>query len=292
MTGYKAPKRRLHREFVYLNYDTIINSLSAFEAGKVDEILQKVSEASEGGLNASMGANVGAASLKAGAGKKKSASVEEELTRSRTHFSAFDSWVTHLEDQDAVGELTGWDIATRAEVGVGDTIKFQARISLSPIQVLFLTFLEFVQQAGDPNSIFKQPTAKVAELKKQARQMENMITGPGGQRNVQILAAPLGVPSPRVVARLENEYIVSGTQSVEGDFTVIAQVMTLLAEDESMPALRVLRDTPPTPMETATMTSVLENFKEPAANLGVVIHDDDITFEHPTVVVHPIAIFR
>lgn len=33
----------------------IINSLSAFEAGKVDEIIEKVSEASEGGREGSIG---------------------------------------------------------------------------------------------------------------------------------------------------------------------------------------------------------------------------------------------
>jgi hypothetical protein len=31
---YKPPKRRLHRDFLYLDYDTIINSLSALEAGR------------------------------------------------------------------------------------------------------------------------------------------------------------------------------------------------------------------------------------------------------------------
>ena len=50
MSGYQKPKTGLHKEFVYLNDDTIMNSLSALEAGKVDEILQKVSETREKGF--------------------------------------------------------------------------------------------------------------------------------------------------------------------------------------------------------------------------------------------------
>ena len=50
---YKKPKSRLHREFLYLDNETIVNSLSALEAGKVDEIISKIDEAREGGLQAS-----------------------------------------------------------------------------------------------------------------------------------------------------------------------------------------------------------------------------------------------
>lgn len=71
MTGYQAPKIRHHREFLYLNHDTILNSLSALEAGKVDEIIQKVNEAREGGLEAS----VGVGPVRGGGRKKMSATV-------------------------------------------------------------------------------------------------------------------------------------------------------------------------------------------------------------------------
>lgn len=292
MGGYKAPKRQLHREFLYLNHDTIINSLSAFEAGKVDEIIHKVSEATEGGASGSLGANVGAATLKAGGGKKRSSSVEEELTRSRTQFSAFDSWITHLDDEDGIGEITDWNHDVRELVEVGDTVRFKAHVSLSKIQQVFLMFLDFVAQASDPNSVFKQPTAKVAELKKQSRPIENMMRGTGGGRNIQVSLSPLGIREPQIIARLDEQYLVGGTQSVEGEFTVIAQVANRLGEGDSLPAIRMLRATPATTMETTTMTNALESFKQPAAALGVDVSDADIVYTYPTVIVHPIAIFR
>ncbi len=87
MSGYKRPKVRLHQEFVYLNYDTVINALSAFEAGKVDEIIEKASKAQDGGMDAAIA--IGPA--KVGGGKKRQSTIQEELTRTRTWFSAFDA---------------------------------------------------------------------------------------------------------------------------------------------------------------------------------------------------------
>jgi uncharacterized protein YicC (UPF0701 family) len=100
MSGYSKPKTRLHREFLYLNHDTVINSLSAFESGKVDEIIEKVSEAREGGLEGSVGHGV----AKVAGGKKKTSNIEEELKRTRTHFSAFEAWSRHLEEAGAFGQ--------------------------------------------------------------------------------------------------------------------------------------------------------------------------------------------
>ncbi|MGW9157614.1 DUF6414 family protein [Microbacterium sp. NPDC055665] len=288
MSGYRRPKVQLHKEFLYLNHETIINSLSAFEAGKVDEILEKVSEAREGGL----GGTVGYGPVKANASKKKASNVEEELTRSRTNFSAFEAWSHHLTEASAFGELDAWDVGTRNEIAVGDTIRFKAVVSLSPVQQLFLTFIDYANQAADQNSIFKQPAAQLAETKKQARMMAGWMRGRGEGKSIMVSIQPLGVPAPRVSARLDEDYIVSGTQSVEGEFTVIAQVESLINEGEAIPAIRVLRETPPTSKETDVITEALAGFIEPAAALGVELTMDDITLRYPGVVLHPIAIYR
>jgi len=288
MSGYKRPKARLHHEFVYLNFDTVINALSALEAGKVDEILEKVSEAREGGLEAS----VGYGPAKVGGSRKKTANVEEELTRSRTNFSAFEAWYNRLEAAEAFGELTAWDVDTRNELEVGDTIKFRARVSLAPVQQVLLTFIDFAKQAGDPDSFLKQPSAQLAQTKKTANQMSGWLGGRDGKRSILTSLAPLDTASPRVFARLAEQYLVGGAQLVEGEFTVIAQVEQLIKTGEAIPAIRVLRETPPTPLETTTITEALQGFIEPAATLGVVITPSDITLEYPGVLLHPIAVYR
>jgi hypothetical protein len=288
MSGYKKPKVQLHKEFLYLNHDTVINSLSAFEAGKVDEILEKVTEAREGGL----GGTVGYGPAKASASKKKTSNVEEALTRSRTNFSAFEAWNTHLGEAGAFGELDEWNLETRNDIAVGDTIRFKAIVSLAPVQRMFLTFIDFAKQAADQDSIFKQPTEQLAKTKKTARMMSSWMSGRGEGKSIMISIQPVGESSPRVSARLDEEYLVSGTQFVEGEFTVIAQVESLIGTDEAVPAIRVLRETPPTPKETEVITDALANFIEPAAALGVEVTPDDITLRYPGVVFHPIAIYR
>lgn len=288
MTGYKKPKKRLHREFLYLDHETIINSLSALEAGKVDEIIEKVSEASEGGIEG----GVGYGPAKLSAGKKKTANIEEELRRTRTRFSAFEAWLKSLEDNDALGELNAWDEVTRDELSAGDTVRFHARVSLSPIQQVLLTYISFANEANNPHSPFKQPAAKIAEIKKTGQMMANWLRGPSDHKHVMVYFAPLGARSPIVAARLSEPYIVGGTQAIEGEYTVVAQIESLIGGDEAVPAIRVIRDVPPTPMETETITNALRGFIEPSRELGVEISDSDITLRHPGVLVHPIAIFR
>jgi hypothetical protein len=52
MEIYKKPSKKVHRGFFYLNDETVINSLSAVESGKIDEVVAKVNSAREGGFGA------------------------------------------------------------------------------------------------------------------------------------------------------------------------------------------------------------------------------------------------
>ncbi len=77
MAKYDKPSKRIHRGFYYLDDETVINSFSAIEAGKVDEVVARVATAREGGF----GGAVGAYGAKLEGGKKSNSSVEEELVR-------------------------------------------------------------------------------------------------------------------------------------------------------------------------------------------------------------------
>lgn len=286
--AYKAPKVRIHREFLYLNHDTVLNSLSAFEAGKVDEIIQKASEASETGFEGGLGYGP----IKVSGKKGKSADIQEELVRTRTAFSAFDAWFTHLDSAEALGVIEGWDAETRDQLAVGHTVMLEASVSLAPLYQVFSTYIAFANEASNPDSVFKQKTADVAETKKTARMMLGWMKGRGESRNVLINIAPNNVTDPPVVARLDERYLVGGVSAVEGEYTIIGQIESLLSPMDKVPSIRVIRETPPTPMETDTITKSLQGMIEPAKHLGVEIKSSDITLEYPTVVLHPIAIFR
>jgi hypothetical protein len=155
-----------------------------------------------------------------------------------------------------------------------------------------LTFIEFANQASNSDSPLKQSGAELAATKTLARMVSGWIGGRNGNKSIMISIAPLQASSPQMSARLDEAYLVGGTQLVEGNFTVIAQVASLIAESEAVPAIRIFRDTPPTSSETDVITSVLQGLIEPAAELGVEITDADITLLYPGVIVHPIAIYR
>ena len=285
MGTYKKPQKHLHREFMYLNHDTILNSLSALEAGKIDEIIQKVSEDKEGGLEA----GIKSGPVKAGGGKKKATSVQEELVRTRTWFSAFDSWHKLLDGEEALGTFDEWDAEVRDALEVGDTIEFSAVVTLSPFHKVFRTFLSFAAESHKQDSPFYQKGPQQKETKMIARQITTLL---GGSASVLVYIAPEGIDHPRMVAVLDEQFMVSPAESLEGRYTVIAQVEQLLEGSDSTSAIRILRDVPPTPLEVETISEAMEEIIEPAKALGVEVGPDDVTLSAPAVVVRPIAIFR
>lgn len=288
MGTYNRPKEHLHHEFLYLNHESILNALSALEAGAVDEIILKTSEAREGGLEAGLKAGP----AKAGAGKKRQASIQEELVRTRTWFSGFDAWQRTLKEHEAIGSFDLWDADVRNDLGIGDTLKFTADVRLSPIHKVLATFTSFASAAGTPNSPFPANPKEVQEYKKTAKMMETWMSGRDGRRNIPVYLLPAGAERPRIVARLDEKFIIGGLDAAEGTFTVVAQVDALLRPGQEESVIRIIRDVPPTPKEVETITEALTNFIGPSKELGVEMLAEDLTFTHPTVVMRPIAIYK
>ena len=51
----KAPSKKVHRGFLYLDDETVIHSLSAVESCKIDEVVAKVNSARDGGFGGGAG---------------------------------------------------------------------------------------------------------------------------------------------------------------------------------------------------------------------------------------------
>jgi hypothetical protein len=288
MSTYRPPKQRLHKEFLYLNHDTVLNSLSALEAGKVDEIIQKVVEAREGGVEGS----VGAGPVRGGAGKKKKASIEEELVKTRTWFSAFDAWHAHLTGAQALGTFDVWDIDVRNALSVGDTLEFTAELVLSPVHKVLRTFLSYADNAAKPGHVFSQKGAELAETKQMARIMVDWMGGRDKPTHLPMYMRPGGVLEPRIVAGLQDAYLIGGHENIEGTFTVVGQVTALLSGDQVESTIRIIRDVPPTQAEVDVISEAMTNFIEPALEFGVEIDASDINIPAPAVMLRPIAIYQ
>lgn len=289
MAGYKAPKTRLHKDFVYLDHDRVLNSLSAFEAGKVDEIIEKTTDATDKGLTGA----VGAGPVKAGGSKKRQKQVQGELVRTRTWFSSFDAWHKTLHNQEAIGTFSAWSEQVREQLGIGDTVEFVTEIKLHPLHMMFATFSSFARDAGNPDSVFNLPANQVAENRKVARMMETWVTGSHGSKSTAAYFIPTDGKGPRIVGRLEDEYLIGGLDQIDGTFTVVAQVDKKVDPGEQVSAIRVLRDVPPTPRELEVIGDALASFQgEPAAELGIELTSEDLALSHPVVIVRPLAIFK
>jgi hypothetical protein len=263
MGTYKKPKQRLHRDFVYLQHDTILNSLSAFEAGKIDEIIQKTADATDRNLEGGLTKGP----VKAGGQRKKQFQVQEELILTRTYFSAYDSWFQRMRLDEAIGEFDAWDSEIRNAFDVGDTIIFASDVQLSPLHMIFATYSSFVKESQAPGSVFKMTNAELAEAKQTAKMMEPWITGRSGSRSYAVYFKPFGIDDSRIVGRLDERYIIGGLDNIEGCFTVVAQADSLLESSDNVSAIRVIRDVPPTTLEIATAREALTEMIEPAKEM-------------------------
>lgn len=289
MGVYQRPSKKVHRGFVYLHDETVINSLSAVESGKIDEVVAKVNSAREGGF----GGGVGIQGAKVEGAKKSTSAFEEEMVRTRTRFSVFELWYQSLVDAKAIGRFEGWGTDALDDVEVGDTVEFRAQLEVAPLQVLFRSFLWFAAKAAETGNVFTQNGVELKETKSAARNIRMMLGDPGDEdEEVIVLATPDGDPGPVIAMPLQMKWLIGSLGQFGGQYSVIAQVERVVPAGDELAALRLIRDVPPTPMEISSLREATAHFNEPGAGLGVTLPDDAVTIAGPALWLDPIAIFR
>lgn len=214
--------------------------------------------------------------------------MQEELVRTRTRFSAFESWFERLKDDEAMGAFDEWDMKVRDEISVGETIHFTADIVVSPLFKVITAYTSFVNNPG----AIDVRQQDLASMKKHAKMMESWISDGAGSSQVAAYFQPGGTARPRIVGRLDKKYLVSGLSNVEERYQIVAQVSSLLGPSDTESLLRIVKDAPPTPMEVETVTNAMKHMQGAAVHLKVSFQDEDLSFAHPDVIVRPIAIFK
>lgn len=289
MAIYSRPSKRIHRGFFYLDDETVINSLSAVEAGKIDEIVARVNSAREGGF----GGGVGIQGAKVEGAKKSSSAFEEEMVRTRTRFSVFELWYQSLVDGKALGRFDGWDSDALEDVQPGDTLEFRGRLEIAPIQTLFRLYLWFASKAKEQGHIFSQNGAELKETKDAERAVKMILGNPSADDDqVIVLATPHGNRGPKVAMPVKTQWLIGRFGQFGGEYTVVGQVDRLIAEDEELPALRLTQDVAPTSLEIQTIKEAVANFNDPSAAMGINISEDDAVIKGPALWLEPIAIYR
>jgi hypothetical protein len=87
--------------------------------------------------------------------------------------------------------------------------------------------------------------------------------------NLPVYMAPDGVAQPRIVARLLDAYVIGEPETVEGTYTVVAQVERLLLGEDAVSAIRVIRNVLPTQRAVETITQALRASFPPLLNSGL-----------------------
>ena len=287
MPSYRRPEKKVHRGFVYLDDDLVTNSLSAQEAGKIDEVVAKINSARAGGW----GGGFGAYGAKLEGEKKSSSSVEEELVRIRTRFSVFEAWYQNLKSEKALGTFDGWGPTVLQEVESGHVVEFNASLSLTPMDTLFRLYLWFMSKAKESGNVFSLPSDKLKEAKASERTLR-MVMGEGPEVDFLVIAAPPSETPAPVVMNLKARSVIGNPGDLAGSYTIVGQVEQVLAEDDTYPAVRLTRDAPPTALEIQTLKDFYSHFDEPAAAFGLTVTKDDATIKGPALLLTPIAIFR
>ncbi len=288
MAKYRKPDKRTHRGFFYLNDETVINSLSAVESGKIDEIVGKVISAREGGF----GGGLGFSGAQIEGSRKSTSSLEEEIVRTRTRFSAFEAWYKQLVDDKAIGRFEGWGPDVLENVEPGDIVEFRARLQVTPLQTLFRLFFWFAGQARIPGSPFGQKGAELQGTKNAEKNMRALIGGEDSKDEVLISAIPIGDDGPLVAMPVLPEWMIGRLGELGGLYTVITQVDQVLGAGDEIPAIRLTKDVAPTPMEIKTLKSVVGGFTDSAKELGVPIAESDASISGPALLLTPIAIYK
>ncbi len=110
MEGFKKPDRKARGKFVeylYLDADQTVSSLSAFEGGLIEELRSLSEEESDRG--GKIGGAVGYGPLKAegNLGKNQRARREEEVLLKRTGYSRITTLLDKLRELNALGSIPG-----------------------------------------------------------------------------------------------------------------------------------------------------------------------------------------
>ncbi|TQL70081.1 hypothetical protein FB381_4007 [Nocardioides albertanoniae] len=284
---YKKPENNtVHRGFVYLDDETVINSLSAAEAGQIDEVVAKINSAREGGF----GGGAGYASIKVEGGKRSTSAFEEEVVRTRTRFSVFELWYQGLVEKKALGRFNGWGPDALDGVESGHTIELRAVCRPAPAYTMMHLYRWYADKAKSQGHPMSLKGEELKAVKEGERGFDALFEGNGDQ--VVLIATPLGEAGPKVAMPIDPQWLIGSLGSLGGEYTIVAQVDRLIAEGDEYPTIRLMQDVAPTPIEVQVMKEALGNFVVPSKELGIELSDNEATIPGPAVWLDPIAIFR
>lgn len=287
---YKSPEQNLHRSFVYLDDQLVVNSLSALEAGKIDSVVTKINEARDSGFSGSISAGALAVKGSAEGGKKKQSSFEDELIRIRTQFSIFEAWYQYLIENKALGELLVPEEWGQAPLKVGEVIRLQGSVKTFEIYPLARMYADYVKNSKIPGHPWYVKGDSAKKITQAAENMKHIFGAEGEMRIPARMDFPEEVGDIAFI--LGEEKLLGSPAPLEGEYTVVGQVAEILKPGAWSPTLRLMPKAPKNEFERETVTEMLANFEDASGKFGISDVKSMGEFTGPALILEPIAIFR
>jgi hypothetical protein len=274
---YAPPRTHLHRSFLYLDHDAVMNSLAMLEP---DWTMTTTATRRP------------ALSERPARRPRDERSAGGRAPLDPVHFAAFDAWQRHLEERHAFGTFDTWGEDVRNSLEVGHTLRFQAQTVLSPLVKLIMAMVSFAADRSDPDSFLDGDRATTERNVAQMRKLDSLLKDADGTRGLSMYLDPPSGSQPRIVARLHERYLAAGLNQLEGEYEVIVQVESLLRRGEAESIVRLMRSGTAMPIESEAIAKLAPALAGTARKIGVELSEGDVTFTYPTVFVQPIAIYR
>lgn len=293
MEGFKKPDRKARGKFVeylYLDADQTVASLSAFEGGLIEELRSLSEEESDKG--GKIGGAVGYGPLKAegNLGKNQRARREEEVLLKRTGYSRITTLLDKLRELGALGFIPEYTPDVYEQVEEGELYEFRAEIRLHPFHQ-FVSYVQGIAQTGRDWGMGDE------DLDRIAKEAEDAFYGKN--RNKTLLTAFADAegaePGYQIAMSVKKENLLVDFEEFSGTATFVAQVQRKVAAGQKVPAARLVRKSPiVSPVEQQMMLGMLPALRDApeAQDMGIEVAEEDILLRKPAIVVKPLCIYR
>jgi hypothetical protein len=286
MATLQKPETKLHRRFLYLDGDDVINMLSALEGGDVDEILTRTGEDASSGKGGEIDLKV----AKGKGSKNKSRRFEEEMKRKRTTHSATTALLRKLHEAHAIGVLDGdYDSEIYAELEAHMLLEFKANIRIHPLHQT-ISAIRALIKSGPALGVEKSDIAELRVVLNLVEQLSQ--TGDAGKTFLAFASTSGTTDGYLLLLPIQEASLLVPLDDFGGEATFVAHVDRILGSDEEMMALRLLRNSPLLPMEQKGVREAVPGLVKVLNNLGIEAAEEEFILGEPAVLLKPVCIFK
>lgn len=269
-------------EFIYLDDQKVDMTLSVLE-GSI--IVQSKSQRRSGSSKRGGGKVGFQGFLGVGGGFESSSGEELEEVKKQNEYSRFSRLHKLLKENNGITSIETLDEDIRKRLQVGQIVEVDGYVALSPIDMLFGMFSDFMPLIAEGSTTSKQEELKtrtlLSFLQKGQRKGINAFIFPGQQKDY------------RFYASLLSEKLKASIHEFPSTLTTFGRITKILAANETVNLMtKYFAGLHLSSNQLQDLVNRITASPESAQMLGEVPSLDDMLVKYPSVGLSPIAIYR